>query len=193
MTTNTQTVVKTVERGLRCAIGFVFVVGLRRRNPGAVVNAAIALAATSLPDIIERRYDVTFRPWQRLYSNTAMLTHSVGMLGPYDDVWWWDHLTHTHSSTLLSGLVYAASRREGRNPCPRVLATIVGIGSLWELMEYIIHAVANRFGFEPILVSYGKSDVIRDFVFNLLGAVLVLVFGDELLRNLYERVDYAER
>ncbi|GAA5053407.1 hypothetical protein [Haladaptatus pallidirubidus] len=190
MITSTQKVVtRKIEQGIRCAIGFVFVVGLRRRNPGAVVNAVVSLAATYLPDIIEQRYDVTFRPWQRLYSDTAMLTHAVGMLGPYDDVWWWDHLTHTHSSTLLGGLVYAASLRDGRNPRPRVLAVIVGIGSLWELMEYIIHAVADRFGLEPILVVYGRSDIVRDFVFNLLGAVLVLVFGDELLRNLYRRVD----
>lgn len=78
---------KEIERGIRYAIVTVFVVGLRRRNPGAVVNAALAIAATYLPNIIEHRYDVSFRPWQRIYSSVVMLIPSVGMLGAYDEVW----------------------------------------------------------------------------------------------------------
>jgi hypothetical protein len=181
---------KEIERGIRYAIVTVFVVGLRRRNPGAVVNAALAIAATYLPNIIEHRYDVSFRPWQRIYSSIAMLTHSVGMLGAYDEVRWWDHLTHTHSSTLLSGFVYATARRYGLDPRLWVLSVIVVVGSLWELMEFTIHTVADHFGLEPILVVYGKSDILLDFVFNLLGAIIVLVLGDDLLQNFYRHTDY---
>jgi hypothetical protein len=184
-----QSVARETERGIRYAILAVFVVGLRRRNPGAIVNALVAFVATYLPDAIEHKYDVAFRPWQRVYSEAAMLTHTVGMLGPYDDVWWWDHLTHTHSATLLGGLVFVTARHQGRDPRPRVLAVVVGLGVLWELMEYTIHAVADRFDLEPILVSYGRSDILLDLLFDLLGAVLVLAFGDRLLRNLYRRAD----
>lgn len=174
------------ERGIRYGILAVFVIGLRRRDLAAVVNACIALAASYLPDIVAGTYDVAFRPWQRAYVSTAMLTHAVGMLGPYDDIWWWDHLTHTHSSTILGGLVFAVARRRGRDPNRRVVAGVVCLGVLWELVEYSIHATANRLGFEPLLVSYGKTDTLLDLVFNLCGALLVLAFGDRLLSNLIE-------
>ena len=172
------------EHGTRYALLTVFLVGLRRRNPGAVVNAAIAAIGTCLPDFVERAYGVELRPWQRAYVNTAMVTHAVGMLGPYDEVWWWDHLTHAHSASILGGIVYAASRRRGRDPGPRVVAVVVCLGLCWEIAEYAIHAAANRLGFEPILVTYGPKDTLLDIVFDLIGALLVLAFGDRVLGEL---------
>lgn len=172
-----------VERGIRYGIVSVLVVGVRRRDPSAIVNAVLALVVASLPGAIEYRYDVEFRPWQRVYAALAMLTHAVGMLGPYDDVWWWDHLTHTHSATLLGGIVYTASCHRDRDPRPDVIVVVVCLGALWELMEYGIHATANRLGIEPVLVSYGTVDILLDIVFDLLGAVLVLAFGDSFLEN----------
>ena len=172
---------RAVERGIRYAHLAVFVVGLRRRNFGAVVNAILSVSVTYLPPVAERRYGVELRPWQRVYVDVAVLAHAVGMLGPYDDVWWWDHLTHTCSATLLGGAVFVAARRRGRDPRPRVLAAVVGLGILWELAEYAVHAAAARLGIEPILVSYGSTDTALDLVFNLVGAVLVLAFGDRVL------------
>lgn len=177
------TAASTAEQWIRYAIVAVFVAGVRRRNPGAVANAAVSLAVSYLPGTIERRYGVEFRPWQRVYAVTAMFTHSLGMLGPYDDMWWWDHLTHAHTATLLGGLVHAGARRRGFDPRPRVIAAVVVCGTLWELVEYAIHAVARRLGVEPILVSYGRRDTALDLLFNLVGALLVLVLGDPLLRN----------
>ena len=183
MTSTRTTVARAAERGIRAGIVAVFVVGLRRRDPAAVFNAVLAFVATFLPGAFERRYDVEFRPWQRVYAESAMLTHAVGMLGPYDDVWWWDHLTHTHSATLLGGLVYASARRRGRAPRPRVLAAIVLFGVAWEAVEYAIHAVAKRLGIEPLLVHYGQTDTALDLVFDLVGALAVLALGERLLRN----------
>jgi hypothetical protein len=172
-----------VERAIRFGIVAIFGAGVRRRNPGAVVNAVFALAATYLPNLLERRYGVEFRPWQRLYAAAAMLAHAVGMLGPYDDTWWWDHVTHLLSSTLLSGVVRAAAERRNQDPRPRVLGAVAVAGVVWELLEYVIHAVSERLGIDPLLVSYSKRDALLDLVFNLLGAALVLAFGDRLLRN----------
>lgn len=188
MTEPTQTTVaREAERGLRYALLAVFVVGVRQRNPGAVVNSVVAVVGTYLPGFVEARYDVEFRPWQRAYTATAMFTHAVGMLGLYDDTWWWDHLTHTHSATLLGGIVHVTARRRERDPRPRVLAIVVCLGVLWELMEYIVHAAANRLGLEPVLISYGEKDTVLDLFFDLFGALLVLAFGDQLLRNFRRR------
>ena len=168
-------------RASRYALLGVLVAGIRRRDPGAVVNAVATLVATAVPSAIERRYDVEFRPWQRLYLNTGMLAHAVGMLGPYDEVWWWDHLTHTYSSTLLGGAIHVAARRRGRDPRPRVLAGVLVVGLLWEVMEYAIHRVSRAVGLEPLLVSYGPEDTLMDLVFDLVGALLVLLLADRLL------------
>jgi hypothetical protein len=181
--TSGQSVLRRIERVSRYAIVAVFGTGLRQRNWGAVANAVLALVATSLPDRLERRYDVEFRPWQRLYVVVAMLLHAVGMLGPYDDEGWWDHVTHTFSATLLGGVVHATARRRGRDPRPRVLAA-VGVGGLvWELLEYAVHAVSDRLGVESVLVPYSARDTALDLVFDLVGALLVLAFGDRLLGN----------
>lgn len=161
-----------------------FVAGFRRGDPGAVANALVSFAATSLPALVEWRYGVEFRPWQRLYLNAGMLAHAVGMLGPYEDVSWWDHVTHAWSATLVGGLVHVIARRGGRDPRPRVLAGVLGAGALWEVVEYAVHGVSRRIGLEPLLVPYGRRDTLLDLLFDLLGALLVLGSADRLLRNL---------
>lgn len=172
---------RRIDRVIRYVLLAVFVVGLRRRDPGAVANAIVAAIGTYIPDLAERVYDIELRLWQRLYVRSGMVTHAVGMLAPYDDIWWWDHLTHTHSSSILGGAVFAISRYRGRDPRPRVVATVVCLGLLWEIVEYAVHAAGNRLGIEPVLVSYGPKDTVLDLVFDLIGALLVLVFGDRLL------------
>lgn len=176
-----------LESAIRGGLAVSFVEGIRRRNPGAVVNALVGFGGAYLPAVLERRCSVEFRPWQRIYVETAMLTHAVGMLGPYDDIWWWDHLTHIHSATVLGGLIHVLSRRLGVDPEQRVITGVVTMGILWELVEYVIHASSRRVGLEPILVSYGKTDTLLDLVFDLVGAALVLAFGDALLGNLVRR------
>jgi hypothetical protein len=165
-------VAREAERGVRYGILAVLVVGVRRRDPAAVANAAISFVATYVPGFIERHYDVEFRPWQRVYTLLTMLTHSIGMLGPYDD-----------------GAIHVAARRRDQVPHPRILGLVVGAGVLWELMEYAIHAVANRLGLEPLLISYGREDTLFDLLFDLVGALLVVAFGDRLLGNLVDTAD----
>ena len=179
---------RTAERSIKGATLAVFVEGLRQRNSNAIVNAVLMFTATYLPGIAERLYDVRFRPWQRVYTEIAMLAHAVGFLGPYDDTWW-DHVTHVLSATLFGGLIHVAAHRRGRNPKRDVLASIVGGGILWESMEYTVHRLSDRLGVEPVLVYYGPRDTLKDLLFNLLGAFFVLVFGDRLLRNFTGNVD----
>jgi hypothetical protein len=178
-----RSVARETERGIRYALIAVLIVGFRQRNVGAVVNAVVATAATYLPGVVEAHYDVEFLPWQRAYTATAMLTHAVGMLGPYEEIDWWDHLTHTHSATLLGGLVHVTARRRDRDPRPCVLAAVVCFGVLWELMEYTIRVAANRLSLEPVLITYGEKDTLLDLCFDFFGGLLVLAFGDRLLWN----------
>nr|WP_233340931.1 hypothetical protein [Haloprofundus sp. MHR1] len=174
---------------IRGATVAVFVEGIRQRNPNAVVNTAFMFLGTYLPSVVERVYGVEYRPWQRVYTECTMLAHAVGMLDLYDETWWWDHLTHVLSATLLGGFVHVASRHRGRNPTRDVLASIVVGGLFWEAMEFLIHRVSRALGVEPMLVYYGRRDTVGDLVFNLVGAVLVFVFGDRLLQNFIQNAD----
>ncbi|WP_049916883.1 hypothetical protein [Halogeometricum pallidum] len=178
---------RTVLCGIRAGILAAFVAGIRRRNPGAVVNGVAAFALTYLPRLLERRFDVDLRGWQRTYLSVAMLAHAVGMLGLYDDDdrwWWWDHLTHTLSSTVLGGIAYVVADRRGRDPRRTVAVALIGGGVVWEVLEYGVHALTDRLGVDPVLVPYSARDTALDLLFNLVGGAVVVAFGDRLLENL---------
>ncbi|WP_242695616.1 hypothetical protein [Halomontanus rarus] len=186
--------VRGVNRLLQIGIVAALVAGIRRRDPSVVVNGGLSLTFVALPRNLERRYDVSFRPWQRVWISTAALVHTLGMLGPYDRVWWWDHLAHTLSGVVVAGaadVVYRTGLVE-RSPLPGrsrpafIVGITFGFGALWELLEYLIHALGDRIGFEPLLVHYGRLDTVGDLVFDLLGAGLVVLFGRQALSNVVE-------
>ena len=170
----------------RYAIIAVFMIGVRQRNPGAVVNAVFAYLGTYVPAVVEQESAIEFRPWQRSYVATAMLLHAIGMLGPYDDIQGWDHVTHTLSASIVGGATFVAAKRRGKDPLPLTLGSVIALGVLWEIIEYLIHATANRLEVDPILVFYSRKDTVLDLVFNLVGAFLVILFGNRYLANLLE-------
>lgn len=181
---------------LRCAILGSLLAGMRRGDPSVVVNAVVSFLFTMLPSGLEAAYDVRFHPWQRLWVSAAGVVHTVGMLGPYDRIWWWDHLAHTLSGVVVaaaSDVVFQAERgADGQMGLPlesrvaHITSITLGVGLLWEGLEYVIHRVAARFGFEPLLVHYGRLDAVGDLLFDLLGAAVVIRYGERTLSNLVE-------
>ncbi|WP_188877234.1 hypothetical protein [Halarchaeum nitratireducens] len=172
---------RATDRALRLGLLAVAVAGLRRRDPGAFVNALVGFAATFLPDVLERRTVLSVRPRHRVWVSAASLLHAIGMLGPYDETWWWDHLTHLCSASLVGTAAHLFARRRGHDTTRTVLAATLGLGVLWEAMEYAVHRTARRFGLEPLLVTYGPRDTALDLVFDALGGLCVVAFGDRLL------------
>lgn len=177
--------------------------GVRRRNVSLVVNGTVSLAVTVVPSAIERRYDVPLRPWQRRWVPTAMLLHVIGMLGAYERIGWWDHVTHALSGSIVAGVSYVIARttdgRSGRSSVlPQSTAAFVfgstlGFGLLWELLEYLIHVLKDRFGIAPVLVHYGRLDTALDLVFDAVGAAFVVSFGPHLLENVVESLEGDSR
>lgn len=194
-----------VETGLRLAIVAVLIEGLRRRDPAAVVNAAASLIGTYLPSVLERHTDVAIRPWHRGYVSGAMVTHAVGMLGPYDDVWWWDHLTHTLSSTIVAAAGYATARAfelhsDGVSLPDRfvfvfILLFVLAFGVFWEVIEFGVTVVASLSGTSSVLVQYGLGDTMLDLLFDTLGGIIVAIWGTahltDLVGSLAERFESA--
>jgi hypothetical protein len=117
----------------------------------------------------------------------AGLLHALGMLGRYDSVWWWDHLTHTLSAALAAALLYAGLLVVA--PAIAVagtVLTIVVLGVLWEAGELFAREVADRYDIEPVLVHYGWRDTALDLLFDVVGAGVVVALDVRLFRPVVE-------
>jgi hypothetical protein len=191
-----------------CLVG-IFFIGIDRGNVGIVVNAGIALAVTFLPAVLERDYDIPMDAGLSLWITTAVFLHAVGTLGPYsnDTFWWWDHMTHVISSSLVAAIGYATARAFDRHTDdiylpPRfmfvfILLFVVAFGVVWEVVEFALGGLANALGSKSILTQYGLADTMMDLLFNTLGGVVVAIWGTAYLSDvvgaLTERLDHRRR
>ena len=172
---------------LQAALIGIFFVGLDSRNPGIVVNAGIALGVTYLPALLERDYHIPMDAGLTLWVATAVFLHALGTVGVpgspysiYTSVWWWDHLTHALSASVVAAVGYTAVRALDlhtdavRFP-PRftvlfILLFTLAFGVLWEVIEFAV----GRFGF---LSQYGIGDTVMDLLFDAVGGLVVAVWG----------------
>lgn len=187
---------RTVSRLLQLAIAALLVVGLVTANLGVVVNGVVALGVTFLPAMLERDYSLALDPRHTLWLTLAVFLHTVGMTGLYQQVWWWDHVTHTLSATVVAAAGYAAvSALDEYSDAVRfterfmfvfIVLFTVGLGVFWEVLEFVARELADVVGVEPVLVQYGLADTVVDLVFDMVGAVLVALFGTDELSNLVE-------
>jgi hypothetical protein len=195
---------RQISRLLQGAIAGVLLAGLVTRNLSVVVNAALSLGVTFLPALLARDLDLHLEPWLVLALTLALFLHSLGMLGLYDGVWWYDHATHTLSAMLVAGVGYTTVRALDRHSDavhvpPRFLTVFVVLftlaaGVLWEVLEFGARELAEALGFDPILIQYGLEDSLVDLVFDTLGALVVALFGSAWFESLVDRVtEWLER
>lgn len=191
-------------RVFQLAIAGVLVVGLAWRSVGVTVNAVLALGVTFLPAVLERDYSIPLRRGVTLWITAAVLLHAVGMLGPYHSVWWWDHVTHAMSAAVVAGVGYAtvtaidehmeAIYLPSQFLFVLILLFTLSLGVLWELLEFGARQLAEASGVEPVLVQYSLEDTVVDLIFDMVGAVLVALFGGRELSPIIDSlVDRLER
>jgi len=174
-------------------VGLVFV-GLERGNPGIVVNAAIGLGVTYLPAVLERDYHIPMDSALTLWITVAVFLHAFGTAGLpgsttnlYRSIWWWDHLTHTLSSTIVAAAGYATARAfelhsDGVSLPDRfmfvfILLFVLAFGVFWEVIEFGVTIAASLSGTQAVLVQYGLGDTMLDLLFDTLGGVIVAIWG----------------
>ncbi|WP_135822294.1 hypothetical protein [Halostella litorea] len=192
---------------LQGAVFLLLVLAVRRRNAAAAVNALVAFVLAVLPSVAgayvgpEQTPSVVLPLWLA----TAGVLHSMGMLGLYESVWWWDHLTHTVSGGLVAALVYAGilvtrptlggivGDIGGPLSSPRALTVgfSFAIGVFWELIELVAREVGEWFDVEPVLVHYGWRDTALDLVFDVVAAVLVIALDLRVFVGSAERFPAA--
>jgi hypothetical protein len=185
-------------------VGLVFI-GLDRVNPGIIVNAGLGLAITYLPALLERDYHIQMDPGLTLWITTAVFLHALGTVGLpgteysfYTNVWWWDHLTHMLSATIVAAAGYTAARafdvHSDAVDLPRVfmfvfiLLFVIAFGVFWEVIEFAVSGLADLLGNESVLTQYGLGDTLMDLVFDTIGGVIVATWGTAHLSHIADVV-----
>jgi hypothetical protein len=168
-------------RVLQVSIAVILLVGIALRNVSVVVNAAVSLFVTAL-----------------LWISFAVFFHSLGMIVLYDAVWWWDHLTHTLSGTLVAAVGYTTTRAldeySDSVSFPAAFLWVylflftVAFGVLWELLELAGRELARAFGMDPLLGVHGIEDTIYDLMFDMVGAAIVAAIGSRGLDDVVDHV-----
>lgn len=180
-------------------VGMLFI-GLDRGNTGIVVNCAVGIGVTQLPAVLERDYEIPMDAGLTLWITTAVFLHALGTVGLpggagsfYKNTWWWDHMTHALSASVVAAAGYAVARAidvhsaDVRLP-PKfmfifILLLTVAFGVFWEIVEFAVAEVALVFGGGQVLTQYGLQDTMLDLVFNTMGAVVVAVWGTAYLTD----------
>lgn len=196
-------------RGLQVAMVGLFAVGLVTRNTGVVVNAAAAFGVSLLPATLERDYDIPLNAGLTLWITTAVFLHALGAVvvpvagvNIYSFVPWWDHLTHTLSSSIVAAVGYTTARAfDEHSEMVRlppqftfafILVVTLAFGVFWEVIEFAIGEIAALTG-GAVLTQYGLRDTMLDLVFDTVGAVVVAVWGTAHLTDVVgavtERLD----
>ena len=180
-------------------VGMLFI-GLDRGNLGIVVNAAVGLAVAQLPPLLERDYDIPMDPALTLWITAAVFLHALGTVGLpgsqfsfYQSVWWYDHLTHALSASVVAAAGYATVRALDRHDeglyLPArftfvfVLLLTIAFGVFWEVIEFAVAEIAALAGSSSVLTQYGLEDTMLDLVFDVIGAVIVATWGTAYLTD----------
>lgn len=176
---------RLITRGLQLVLGGVLVAGVVTTQVAMAVTGSIALGVTLLPALLRREYGYSMDAGLVLWITVAMLLHTVGSLGLYEQYQWYDEITHTASATIIAGIGYASFRAlelhsevidvPSQFRAVFIVVFVLATGVFWEVLEYALG------GFVTV---YGIDDIVTDFVFNAVGAALVAIWGTGYVRNL---------
>lgn len=183
-------------------VGLLFI-GIERGSVGIIVNTGVALAVTRLPSILERDYGIPMDPRITLWIASAAFLHALGTVGIpgitgnlYQQLDWWDHMTHALSASVVAAAGYATVRAIDEHSDdvylpPRFISVIIllfvlAFGVLWELLEFAIGLAAAAIGTSSVLTQYGVYDTLWDLVYNSIGGLLVAIWGGVYLTDLSE-------
>ncbi|PSP66864.1 hypothetical protein BRC79_07040 [Halobacteriales archaeon QH_8_67_27] len=172
-------------------VALVVIVGyaaLVERSVGLVINTALPLAIALIPEYVQYRYDFRFNPVLTLFVVVAAAFHSVGSLGYYRSIGAFDQVAHGVAGALMAGIGYALvqvveTEHDSVVIPPRlrfafVVIFAVAVGVVWEAVEFSLELLATALGSGDALLSqYNLADVVLDLQYDLIGAVVVALWG----------------
>ena len=172
---------RTLQLALVGLVGY----GLVTTRFGIAATGGFALAITLLPAALRREYGYSMDVGLVLWIAVAMILHTVGALWLYEWFQWYDEITHTVSATIIAGIGYASFRAFELHsdeidvpPAFRAVFIVVFVlaaGVVWEVLEFSLGGVVT---------VYGIDDIVTDFVFNAVGAVITAIWGTGYVNGL---------
>lgn len=189
---------ESYERGavrlMQVVLGGIVAYALFTWSIGLLFNSALPLAITFVPAVLRRDYGIPMDLGLTLWITAAVFLHAVGALGPYRHVPWYDQVTHTLSASVVAGSGYALVRAAELHsddisfpPAFRGIYLVIFVfafGVLWEVLEFASGELAALVGGKAVLAQYGFDDIVMDLTFNAVGAVLVAVFGTDVISRI---------
>jgi hypothetical protein len=196
---------RRISYGMELALVGMLFIGLDRGNTGIIVNTAVALGVAQLPPILKRDYGIPMDPALTLWITSAVFLHALGTVGLpgagvsfYRSTWWWDHLTHALSSSIVAGVGYATARSfdeyaDGVSLPPKfmfvfILLFVLAFGVFWEVIEFTLGELAAALGSGSVLTQYGLEDTMLDLIFDTAGAIIVAVWGTAHLSGIVDAI-----
>ncbi|MFO7793492.1 MAG: hypothetical protein R6V35_00765 [Candidatus Nanohaloarchaea archaeon] len=183
---------------MQTLLAILFASGLYNGSTKVITNAGLGLVVTFAPALLNRRYDVTVNPFLSLWIASAVFFHALGSFGFYGSVWWWDHMTHALSASLLAGAGYTVIRAVDLHSdeiyLPDkfmfvfILLTVIAFGVVWELFEFGLDIIADITQTSMPLAQHGLEDTMKDMMFNSLGALIVATLGQAYLSERSEEI-----
>lgn len=169
---------RRIVRSLQLALGAVLGYGIATGQFGIAGTAGIALGITLLPAWLRLEYGYSMDAGLVLWITAAVILHTVGSIWLYEQYQWYDEIAHTVSASVIAGLGYAAFRafelHSEEMSVPQtfrsvfIVIFVLATGVFWEVLEFALGGV---------ITVYGIDDIVTDFVFNAVGAVIVAIWG----------------
>lgn len=158
-------------------------------SPGEMVTLPLyGVAILVVPPFVGRLCRQRFGPIQRVWVSVGLAIHPTGALYDlYQLLWWYDHLAHFASASLVAGLAYlvvvavVTAGRDRDVPAAAhalVLASMVLVGISWELFELQV----------TYLHVAGPEDTLADMSYNLVGWLAVAPRWHSLLTVMPRRL-----
>lgn len=174
-------------------MGIAIGIGILQRNVDILLNATGGLVVTVIPAVLERDHRIPLDTRLSLWLTMAVFLHVVGAVGIpgvpgnfYSDIWWWDHLTHAASASLVAGIGYAVLRAIDEHSesvmLPKKLTFIftllfvLAFGVYWEIFEFAVGHI--KISGESALTQYGVEDSLEDLAFDAIGGLIAATLGE---------------
>jgi len=141
-------------------------------------SAFISLLVSEVPSLLAKDLKLVLPVQFNFLIVSALFLHVFGgFYGLYDNIPWWDHLTHAMSASLVAalGLVFVVSidRYVDTIYLPRpflaffIVMFTMAFGVLWELVEFATDSLTGSF------LQYSLDDSMLDLMFDGFAAFLV--------------------
>lgn len=180
-----------IDLGLKLVMSVGAVLLFLRGQYQAGFETLVILVITFVPLLMRNRFQV--RIPHEFETLTIVFIYMSLFLGEVHDFyalyWWWDLALHAGAGLLvgITGflLVYVLNHNKNvnLNLTPKFIALFafmfaIGIGSLWEIFEFILD---NLLGLN--MQKTGLVDTMWDLIVNCIGALTISVLGYDYLKS----------